>query len=142
MWTLTSLTWFIILYVTTYWLWMYYLRQMFQPGKCSIKYSKGWTGCHFRTECHINAAWWCLKLKHNLVPSNMQTFTPVTVMHDNNTRSAARGDFFVSIANLKYYTRSFQYEGTRLWNNISGSIQQSTSIPVFKSSCMKNYFTQ
>ncbi len=72
----------------------------------------------------------------------MQTFTPVLVVHDHNTRSAARGDFYVSSANLKYYIRSFQYEGTRLWNNISGSIQQSTSIPAFKSRYMKNYFTQ
>ncbi len=72
----------------------------------------------------------------------MQTSTPVSAVHDHNTRSAARGDFYVCSANLKYYTRSFQYEGTRLWNNISGSIQQSTSISVFKSRYMKNYFTQ
>ncbi len=82
------------------------------------------------------------KVKNNLVPRYMQTFTPVSVVHDHNTRSAARGYFYVSIANLKYYTRSFQYEGTRLWNNISILIQQSTSIPVFKSRYMKNCFTQ
>ncbi len=82
------------------------------------------------------------KVKNNIVPRYMQTFTPVSVVHDHNTRSAARGDLYVPSANLKYYTRSFQYEGTRLWNNISGSIQQSTSIPVFKSRYMKNYFTQ
>ncbi len=68
------------------------------------------------------------KVQNNLVPRYMQTFTPVSVVHDHNTRFAARGDFY---ANLKYYTRSFQYEGTRLWKNISGSIQQSTSIPFF-----------
>ncbi len=72
------------------------------------------------------------KVKNNFVPSYMQTFTPVSVVHDHNTWSEARGDFYVFGAILKYYTRSFQYEGTRLWNNISGSIQQSTSIPVFK----------
>ncbi len=82
------------------------------------------------------------KVQNNLVPRYMQTFTPVSVLHDHNTRSAVRDDFYVSIANLKYYTRSFQYEGTRLWNNISGSIQKPTSIPVFKSRYMKNYFTQ
>ncbi len=82
-----------------------------------------------------------IKVKHNLVPIYMQTFTPVSVVHDNNTRSAARGDFYVSSANLKYYTISFQYEGTRLWNNIIGSIQQSISIPDFESRYMKNYFT-
>ncbi len=62
------------------------------------------------------------KVQNNLVPRYMQTFTPDSVVHDHNTRSAAIGDFYVSSANLKYYTRSFQYEGTRLWNNISGSI--------------------
>ncbi len=69
------------------------------------------------------------KVNNNLVPRYMQTFTPVSVVHDHNTRSEARGDFYVSSANLKYYTSSFQYEGTRLWNNISGSIHHSTSIP-------------
>ncbi len=54
------------------------------------------------------------KVKINLVPSYMQIFTPVSVVHDNNTRSAVRGDSYVSSANLKYYTRCFQYEGTRL----------------------------
>ncbi len=82
------------------------------------------------------------KVNNNLVPRYMQTFTPISVVHDHNTRFAARGDFYVSSANLKYYTRSFQYEDNRLWNNISGSIQQSTSIPVFKVRYMKNYFTQ
>ncbi len=53
------------------------------------------------------------KVQNNLVPRYMQTFTPVSVVHDQNTRSAARGDFYVSSANLKYYTRHFQYEGTR-----------------------------
>ncbi len=81
------------------------------------------------------------KVKNNLVPSYIQTITPVLVVHDHNTRSAA-GDFYVSCPNLKYYTRSFQCEGTRLWNNIRGSIHQSTSIPVFKSRDMKKYFTQ
>ncbi len=81
------------------------------------------------------------KDKNNLVRSYMQTFNPVSMVHDHNTRSAA-GDFYVSCPNLKYYTRSFQFEGTRLWNNISGSIHQSTSIPVFKSRDMKKYFTQ
>ncbi len=82
------------------------------------------------------------KVKNNLVLRYIQTFTPVSVVHDHNIRSAARGDFYLSSANLKYYTRSFQCEGIRLWNNISGSIQQSTSIPVCKSRYMKNYFTQ
>ena len=82
------------------------------------------------------------KVKNNLVPSYMQTFTPVTAVHDHNTRSAARGDLYVSSANLTYYTISFQYEGTRLWNSLSGSIQQSTSVPLFKSRYMKNYFTK
>ncbi len=72
------------------------------------------------------------KVKNNLVPRYMQTFTPVSVVHDHNTRYAARCDLYVSSANLNYYIRIFQFEGTRLWNNISGSIQQSTSIPVFK----------
>ncbi len=71
------------------------------------------------------------KVKNKLVPRYMQTITPVSVVHDHNTRSSARVDIYVSSANLKYYSRCFQYEGTRLWNNISGSIQQSRSIPFF-----------
>ncbi len=54
------------------------------------------------------------KVKNNFVPSYIQRFTPISVVDDHNTRSAAIGDFYVSIANLIYYTRSFQYEGTIL----------------------------
>ncbi len=44
------------------------------------------------------------KVKNNLVPSDMQTFTPVSVVHDHNTRPAARGDIYVSSANIYIYT--------------------------------------
>ncbi len=68
------------------------------------------------------------KVKNNLVPRYMQTFTPVSMAHDHNTRSAARGDFYVSSANLKYYTRNFQYEGAR-YRTIS--VDQSNSPQVY-----------
>ncbi len=42
------------------------------------------------------------KVKNNLVPCYMQTFTTVSVVHDHNTRSAARGDLYMFSANLKY----------------------------------------
>ncbi len=70
-------------------------------------------------------------LKHGKSDSNEYVSSPAVI-----------GNFYLSSANLKYYARSFQYEGTILWNNISGSIQQSTSTSVFKSRYMKNYFTQ
>ncbi len=83
----------------------------------------------------------CLIVKNNLVPHYMLTFTPVSVVHDHNTRSVAWSDLYASCANLKYYTRSFQYEGTRLWSNISGPIQRHKSIHVFKRIQTTNYFT-
>ncbi len=49
-------------------------------------------------------------------------------MVDHNTPSAARGDLYVSSANLNYYTRSFQYEGTRIW---AVSVDQSNSPQVY-----------
>ncbi len=87
MWTLTTLKWFIILYcclilimdvssgadVPTRLMLIECVNfKIEQHASCydvkfkiylPMKYSKRLTGCHFRTECHINAAWWCLKLK-------------------------------------------------------------------------------
>ncbi len=53
----------------------------------------------------------------------------------------------VSIMGLKalpnlYINSQKQSDIVVVVHNISGSIQQSTSIPVFKSRYMKNYFTQ
>ncbi len=50
------------------------------------------------------------KVKTNLVPSYVQTITPVSVVYEHNVRSAVSSDLYVSSANLKYYTRSCQYE--------------------------------
>ncbi len=64
------------------------------------------------------------KIKNILMPSYIQIFTPVSVVHDHNTWSEARGDFYVSSANLKYYIRSFQYE---VLNCGTISVDQSNS---------------
>ena len=81
------------------------------------------------------------KVKNNLVPEYLQSTAQITSVHSYNTRAAGRGDLYTSGANLKYFTRSFNYEGARLWNDMSISIRSAPSIAAFKQRYLKNYFT-
>jgi hypothetical protein len=78
------------------------------------------------------------KVVNNLVPEYLQCFKPIS--HGYNTRSAARGQLYSNKASLNYFTRSFRYEGTRLWNDLSSDIQGATSVNAFKSRFLNKYF--
>ncbi len=80
------------------------------------------------------------KVNTNLVPQYLQSVTPVTSVHSHNTRSAARGAVYTCTANLNYFTRSFKYEGARLWNNLDTYIKFAPSIATFKQRYLKDYF--
>ncbi len=69
-------------------------------------------------------------VNNNLVPQYLQSVTPVTSVHTHNTQSAARGALYTCTANLNYFTRSFTYEGDRLWNNLDSYIKFAQSIVV------------
>ncbi len=77
---------------------------------------------------------------NNLVPQYIQSVTPVTSVHSHNTRSAARRALYTWTANLNYFTRSFKYEGARLWNNLDSYIKFAQSIAIFKQRYLKDYF--
>ncbi len=80
------------------------------------------------------------KVNTNLVPQYLQSVTPVISVHTHNTRPAARGALYTCTANLNYFTRSFKYEGARLWNNLDSYIKFAPSIATFKQRYLKNYF--
>ncbi len=80
------------------------------------------------------------KVNNNLVPQYLQSVTPVTSVHTHNTRSAARDALSTCTANLNYFTRSFKYKGTRLWNNLDSHIKFAPSIATFKQRYLKDYF--
>ncbi len=68
------------------------------------------------------------KVQNNLVPRYMQTFTPVSVAHDHNTMSAARGDFYVSSANLNITPEVFNM---KVLDYGTISVDQSNSPQVY-----------
>jgi hypothetical protein len=78
------------------------------------------------------------KVMNDMVPAYLQCFRPVS--HRHNTRSSARGQLYCNKASLKYYTRSFRYEGARLWNDLDYDVQHTNSVHQFKSKYVKNYF--
>ncbi len=80
------------------------------------------------------------KVSNNLEPQYLQSVTPVTSVHTHNTRSAARGSLYTCTSNLNYFTRSFKYEGARLWNNLNSYIKFGPYITTFKQKYLKYYF--
>ena len=66
-------------------------------------------------------------------------FTQTSHIHSHNTRSAARGDFFMVRKNtLQYGLRSISFKGAKIWNNIPPEIRDSPSIRTFKNK-LKNF---
>ncbi len=75
----------------------------------------------------------------NLVPQYLQSVTPVTSVPPHNPPSTARGALYACTAILNYFTRSFTYEGARLWNNLDSYIKLAPSIATFKQRYLKGY---
>ena len=60
-------------------------------------------------------------------------FTQTSHIHLHNTRSAARGDFFMVRKNtLQYGWRSISFHGAKIWNNIPSEIRDSQSVRTLK----------
>ncbi len=78
------------------------------------------------------------KVVNKLAPTYLQHFTPI--VHRYNTRNAARGNLHTDRANLKYYTRSFKHEGSRVWNELSDHIRQAETLHQFKSRYLAQHF--
>ena len=83
----------------------------------------------FVYECH-----------NNFAPSHFADyFTQTSHIHSHNTRSAARGDFFMVRKNtLQYGLRSISFNGAKIWNNIPPEIRDSPSVRTFKNK-LKNF---
>ena len=68
-------------------------------------------------------------------------FTQTTDVHSYNTRSAARGDFFILQKNtLQYGLRSIRFNGAKIWNNIPPEIRDASSVRNFKNNLKNLYF--
>ncbi len=81
------------------------------------------------------------EIRNSLSPDCLKSAAPVATKHDHNTRCSANGDLHTSDANLKYYTRSFQYESARLWITLSTNIQNSSpTLYLCLSKCLKKIF--
>ena len=68
-------------------------------------------------------------------------FTQTTDVHSYNTRSAARGDFFILQKNtLQYGLRSIRFNGAKIWNSIPPEISDASSVRTFKNNLKNLYF--
>ncbi len=67
------------------------------------------------------------KIENSLATDYLKSAAPIATKYLHNSRSVANSDLYTSGANIKYYTRSFQYEHAHLWNTLSTDIQKSNN---------------
>ena len=68
-------------------------------------------------------------------------FTQTTDVYSYNTRSAARGDFFILQRNtLQYGLQSIHFNGAKIWNSIPPEIRDASSVRTFKNNLKNLYF--
>ena len=69
-------------------------------------------------------------------------FIQTTDVHSYNTRSAARGDFFIlqKKNTLQYGLRSIRFNGAKIWNSIPPEIRDASSVRTFKNNLKNLYF--
>ena len=82
------------------------------------------------------------KIVNNIARNYLRTFKPISSVHLYKTRSAVRDNLNPQRACLKYKTWIFQFEASRLWNNLNTDIRQGTIIDSFKPKYLSWYFKQ
>ena len=65
-------------------------------------------------------------VNHNFAPANISNiFTKVKDIHNYNTRSSSRKNYFINYARLNTLKNSFSHVGVRLWNQIPAHIRNA-----------------
>ena len=74
-----------------------------------------------------------------LLPSVFSNFfTPVSSIHNCNTRLASKSSFALPISHTNYGIFSIRFQVPRIWNSVDESLK-STSLAVFRKK-LKNLF--
>ncbi len=80
---------------------------------------------------------------NNLEPRYMSDmFTKISETHCRVTRGSNRQDLYLPCGKYKVlYTDSFAYSGAIIWNNLSTSIRNCSTLNQFQSAYLNDYFS-
>ena len=70
----------------------------------------------------------------------MNVFQYVSQVSSRITRQSVNNLLFVPKAKAEYYRRSFVISSCNLWNNMSNEMRESTSLEIFKTKYLNEYF--
>jgi hypothetical protein len=73
------------------------------------------------------------KCVNGISPDYLQIFNLISNHHSHHTRAAARNNLSTTRSKLSTCTRSFQYQGERLWNSLPPHVRAAPSVNSFKS---------
>jgi hypothetical protein len=69
-----------------------------------------------------------------------ECFQYVSQVSSRITRQGVNNLLFVPKAKTEYYRRSFVISSCNLWNNMSNEMRESTSLEIFKTRYLNEYF--
>ena len=73
------------------------------------------------------------KCYHGTVPPYLlQCFTPVSKIHDYNTRFSKASSVYIKPAHNNYALRKFTHKGGNLWNSLPEHVKQAKTFKHFK----------
>ena len=115
------------------------LKCPFRTASVEVKQQLKWTSVRERQHFPINGMTY--KCLNNLVPPYLQNiFTPITNIHNHNTRLRASVGMYVNPNTTKAGTNKFSHRGTKLWNTLPDSVKLSPSIKHFKQNYWQHYW--
>ena len=80
------------------------------------------------------------KVLNNLTPEYLNVFQYDSQVSSRITRQSVNNLLFVPKAKTEYYRRSFVISSCNLWNNMSNEMRESTSLEIFKTKYLNEYF--
>lgn len=81
------------------------------------------------------------KVLHQLTPEYLNVFKFVNQVSTRSTRQSVNNLLYVPKARTEYYRRSFIISGSVLWNNMSQTLRNCTTLDSFKKAYLDNYFS-
>ena len=80
------------------------------------------------------------KVLNNITPEYLNVFQYVSQVSSRITRQSVNTLLFVPKAKTEYYRRSFVISSCNLWNTMSNEMRESTSLEIFKTKYLNEYF--
>lgn len=80
------------------------------------------------------------KCLNGLAPTYLHNFRYLSQQHTYSTRAAGSNNLATTRPRLSTYTRSFKFDGERLWNALPDDVRSARSTAAFKSAYCKSIF--